>query len=1423
MRLLRRGLLATVCTVLLLMVLGASDGIEIPCFVVPVIGEDYELPLAQSLEGIDPGDSPKEENDSMFPPSASIDIEAAPWERMHGPPGGYISNLALCASNPSIIYAGGANDGIYKSTDNGQTWAVLPNTGHGQTSLLLVDPDNPNVVYAGFEGLSKSLDGGRTWRTISQDFHETMRVERLAFDPNHSSTLYIAGPRHDQQGYGVFKSSDAGENWMDISPGSIPPGCNIGGFAVQRNGVLFLGLNDRQFNTWGGGRLLASYNDGQTWAQVSYGTIEDRFVWSVFVNPWEPSEVWLSEGPLFNESISQPMLFRSDDNGQTWQAVYISAHGWDSTQIRVIGASSDGSVYIAAGSNLLEATDHGNSFRNITPPRDQMTGVDFFDIAIHPHNTDTLYLPLRSTGIAYTEDGGQTWARRDHGIATISANLVETDPFRPGTVYVSSLGGQGVYRSDDYGETWSGSLVGIAHPWGDEIDPDPHREGVVWFIADVPFVHRSTDFGDTWQALLNPREKGGFNFGSFYSFAQGTSTNSIYVADTGFGIFRGERGFSSGNWDWQFLRTSEVDYTYTLCVEPGNGDVVYSGYSSKPFQDFAMIRASYDGGQSWFTSLEINGADAVTSIDIDDASPNRVFAASTSEHGGGVWRSETRGENWAQPNPFFNFTTIHSFAVAPSDPSTVLVGVWGGGAFKTSNGGETWSLLAADEAVSAAGIAFHPTDTRILYVADRTQPLLHRSRDGGETFESVFSAGSGYSRLMGVTVDPSDPSCLYTIAMFTPSAMDRAPGIHGSLFRIESDEAVEITGDLPRLPLSVTVDPSDSDVLYAVLHGHGVYKSADRGVSWVEISVPGNGLPRSGFFSLTISPFASDTLYLVGGCDVQFGTFASAGLNPDIVNGVYRSLDGGASWTCLNQGVLGAASGAVKSITFSSTFPGTLIVAAENGLFVSTDNGSSWLQDKQLPYSTLGGAALTGDHILALTNGAGVFRGKYSSNGSIAWQPESLINSHIYFAQVLADSSLPGTLYASAYPGGIFKSTDGGETWHEANFGMTSFTVDDPLRQGYYALDLSRSNSDVLYLGLYGKGMYKSMDAAGTWRPMNGDEGTMVGQAITSLAVDPNDENQVFVSTETGVLRTKDGGRSWEPSNNGLPTLDVKTLLYMPSGALYAGTRGYGLFRWVESHGSWQAQQPVGQWGVIWPMWDDRPRYQYSDILFHATDDQQMLFGCFPSGIYKSTDSGISWRESNVGWTLDGVFSLISHPENPDIVYAGTYNGVNRSLDFGDHWELWDVGWPVEQWVFTIAFDHENPDIMYACSKNGENEGQGREDFRGTVMKSVNGGQLWFPITSGLPLDNEFYDLIVDPFDSNILYLAAQHDGMFISRNGGDSWWSWNQGLDGKRPATNGNNVSRVLALSADARFLYFGADGAGVYRREIHPEAAKL
>ncbi len=146
---------------------------------------------------------------------------------------------------------------------------------------------------------------------------------------------------------------------------------------------------------------------------------------------------------------------------------------------------------------------------------------------------------------------------------------------------------------------------------------------------------------------------------------------------------------------------------------------------------------------------------------------------------------------------------------------------------------------------------------------------------------------------------------------------------------------------------------------------------------------------------------------------------------------------------------------------------------------------------------------------------------------------------------------------------------------------------------------------------------------------------------------------------------------------------------------------------------------------------------------------------------------------------------------------------------------MWDVGWPGEQWVFSLDFDPLNPDIMYACSKNGENKGSGRTGIHGTVMKSTDGGATWFSITNGLDLNQEFFQISVDKNNPSIIYLCTQINGVFISYDAGESWGSWNEGLTTEFAGTNGNNVAHPMIQTVDGRYIYFGSSDSGVFRRK--------
>jgi photosystem II stability/assembly factor-like uncharacterized protein len=1319
--------------------------------------------------------------------------EAAPWTQTGGPSGGIIESIEIDPDDPQTLYAAGAGGSVFKSSNGGAGWSALQPIVRPSEAIydLLIEPDNPQTIYALAGRLYRSSDGGTTWQVT----HPDRWFSCVAMDPAAPSTL-IGGTWEGR----VYRSDDRGTSWDEITGDlSRDPVKDLG---IAGTGDYWAGTgNDSD------GRLYHTTDGGTSWIAIDIGQSPETDIHTLFVDPEDPDRVYVGLIDVHNEvfdPVTDTYLVKTENGGSSWTPLHLP---FTDAMINVMGRTpTDGTLYVGTGGTVFKSEDDGQSWTWIGPPG---RNGDMRDIAVNPEDGAVLYLPRRAHGIVKSTDGGAGWSPINEGLRNVSISLLAS----PGaaasrTLYATAVSGEGVFKTVDYGRDWSAVTDGgITHPWGDELVVSPHDPQAVIYIADVGQVFQSLDGGTTWEKSIDPYGPG-FRFGSIYALATAPSDpDRLYALKNGFGIFKS----ADGGHSWNFLHQSEIDYTYSLAVHPTDPDVVYSGYSPKPFQRWAMVRQSSDGGLTWRTSLSVPHSSGVTSVAVDPHAPDRVYAGSAGA-GGRVWATHDGGDHWSTPNPAFNFTNLHVLTVDPSDPDVAYAGVWGGGTFRTADGGATWTRLPRDPTPSAAAILVHPTDPDRIYIADRNAPRIYRTLDGGTTWETFFDAGTGYYRVLSAALAPGDPDTLYA-SIFTYGGP-----MAGDVFRIRSGTGTRITGSLSRLPVALTADPSDGNIVYAVLHGYGVYRTDDSGAGWVELSAAGSGLPQTphvGFNTLVVDPNDPDTLYLAGGCDVDVD-FTHTGADPAEMHTVYRSTDRGATWTNLNDGNLGASSDSVKGLVVSPTDPDLLYLGTLRGVYRSSDGGASWTGiSAGLGYTHTAGIGIApdGSRLYVPTLGGGVYTAEVNtSSHQITWAPTSTLTATIHHVQVAVDPVISQTLYASAYPGGTFKSLDGGRTWAECNFGMASFEIDDPSRQGYYAFAIAPSDPDVLYLGLYGVGIYKSTDGAGTWQPANGTPPILRGKPITALLIDPADAEVVTVATEEGVYRSSDGGATWSDLSAGLDCTDVRVLALDGDGTLYAGTRGYELY--AHDGSTWQQMNAFGNFGTRWPIWDDRPLYQYTSLLFHPTDPDQVYVGTFPAGIYKSGDGGASWREQNVGWTNDGVFSLVFHPEDSETVYAGTYNGVNRSTDGGDHWEMWDEGWPDEQWVFSIDFDPRDPQVIYACSKNGENEGLGREGFHGTVMKSVDGGAGWFPITTGLNLDQEFYKIIVDPRDPDTLYLATQREGVFISRNGGELWLPWNEGLSNLHAGTNGNNVTHTMLLSSDGLYLFFGSAGSGVFRR---------
>lgn len=1318
----------------------------------------------------------------------------ATWQQTSGPAGGNIEAVALLPGDVNTVYAGGRGGTVFRSTNGGQNWSPLTSIGSSAIIRQIGVLAN-GLMYISAGSLYKSTDGGQSAAAVA----DVGAVNQFAIHPNNEQIVAVASPD------GNIYFTDNGFTSVSVKAG-IWAGAAVKTVAFGGDNALWAGTK-----TGGDGRLYKSMDNGNSWTEIEIALpprTAGTDVKSIHVDPVSASTVYVGLVDANNEAFdaaNDGYLLKTTNGGSSWSALHVPHMD---SNMNILGQEG-GVLIVGSGAYMFKSADGGENWTDITPPARQADGAAYL-----ARSGQTIYAPTPfGTGVLKSTDLGQTWSILTRGIMNVSISLLAAPADQgSGTLYATSPNGEGTFRTTDNGNSWENLVFnGITHRWADELQVSPHNNAEVWQVADVGEIFRTTDRGDSWQKIINPYGAG-FRYGSIYAMASAPYNRArVYSLRSGFGIYRSTNSGDS----WSFLHHSEIDYSYSLAVHPANENIVYSGFLPKPFQGFAMIRKSGDGGENWETALQITGSTGITSVAIDPTAPSTVYAGS-SGNGGAIWKSDDSGGAWQQPNEYFTLTNVHTLTADPSHPDVAYAGIWGGGTWKTDDRGRSWTRLPNDPTVSASAILVHPGDSNIIYIADRTAPRIYKTTNGGAAWAIWFDAGEAYYRIMSAELSLANPDVVLA------SVFLRGGPMLGDLFRIDHGAAGKITANLPRLPVSVAAHPNNGNVLYAVTHMQGLYKTVNGGQSWSDLTAGGTVLPLNvGFIDLVIDSTRPDTLYLIGGSDVD-ESLSHRGADPAAMNTVYKSTDGGASWVNCNDGSFGANSGAVKGLAISPLDADVLFAATENGVFRSKNGGSSWSRvDAGLNYTHMAGVAISagGAALYCPTLGGGVYAGVVAPvDHSVVWDAKSALAAEIYHVLVRVHPSDSSIVYASAYPGGVFKSMDGGKTWRECNFGMASFRIDDPRRQGYYAFAIAENNPRTLYLGLYGVGVYKSTDGAETWMPMNGLDQTMRGLPVTDMLINPIDANDVIVATENGIYRTTSGGSSWSPLNAGMDTLDVRTLAWAGNGRIYAGTRGYEVYLFEENN-QWRQLPGFGQYGTFWPIWNNRPLYQYTSLLFHPTNPDTIYIGTFPAGIFKSVDGGRSWREKNVGWLNDGVFSLAFKPGDPNIIYAGTYNGLSVSFDGGEHWRKWSDGWPGEQWVFSLDFDPRNPAVIYACSKNGEDEGQGREGFHGTVMKSIDGGNTWAAITTGLQLNNEFYKIVVDKHFPDTLYLATQHEGVFISRDAGANWAPFNEGLTNLAPGTNGNNVTNTMLLSDDGNYLYFGSNGSGVFKRLLHDD----
>ena len=650
---------------------------------------------------------------------------------------------------------------------------------------------------------------------------------------------------------------------------------------------------------------------------------------------------------------------------------------------------------------------------------------------------------------------------------------------------------------------------------------------------------------------------------------------------------------------------------------------------------------------------------------------------------------------------------VHDIEALPHDPSTIFVASASGGLWKTTNRGVTWRNVFDTMAVSTFGdVAIAPSNPQIVYAGTGEQNNrqstswgngVYRSDDGGESWQHL---GLVETRHIGkVEVHPSDPDAVYVAAL-------------GNLWAPSSER--------------------------------GVFKSTDGGQAWSKVLYVDE---HTGVIDMVMDPSNPDILYAATYQRLRRAWgFNGGGLG----SGIYMTMDGGANWRELTNGIPAGDKGRI-GLAISRSNPRVL-----NAIIEHAD------PDQQGTYRT--------------------------EDGGMSWERVNELNIRpMYYSEIFIDPNDENRVYALATSS--HKSEDGGRTFEE--FAVRP-AYDVGVHADQHALWIDPNDPNHLYLG-GDAGLHESYDRGVTFRKINNFP---IAQ-FYAIGVDMRDPYFVFGGLQdnhsfAGPSRTRrwigivnddwkqvgfGDGMYWQP--------DPTTTEFA-----YGTSNGGTYFRINSETGDMLDIAPAA------PVGEEEYRFDWTSPIIISLHDPATLYAG-GNRLFISRDRGESWeRTMDLSKQIDrdtvplmGVFggeitisrndgtgsfgeavTIGESPLDPNILWVGMDDGnLQISRDGGATWK--EVSGNVQgirpgTYVSRITPSAVAPGTAYAAF-DGHRDG----DFSPYLYRTTDFGVTWLPLMGSLP-SGSVNDVIEHPDNTNVLFLGTEHH-LFASTDAGANWAKW--------------------------------------------------
>ena len=340
--------------------------------------------------------------------------------------GGRSNAVSGVLTDPLTYYMGSTGGGLWKTEDAGITWENISDgfLQSGSVGAIAVADSDPNVIYVGMgehavrgvmtshgDGIYKSTDAGQTWKHMG--LAESRHIAAVRIHPDNPDVVYAAvqgsvwGPSADR---GIYRSENGGIDWQQVL--FVNPTSGAADLSMDSHNprILYAGMWDHLRSPWmvrsggPGSGIHKSTDGGNTWQKLAGGLPEEMGKVAVDVSPADPSIVYA------NIEAKKGGVFRSDDGGIRWRQVNSDrvtvARAWYYIEIFADPVDAD-QVYVL-NAPMLKSIDGGKSFESIPNPHS-----DQHDLWINPRNPRNMIL-ANDGGGCVTFNGGQSWSSQSN-------------------------------------------------------------------------------------------------------------------------------------------------------------------------------------------------------------------------------------------------------------------------------------------------------------------------------------------------------------------------------------------------------------------------------------------------------------------------------------------------------------------------------------------------------------------------------------------------------------------------------------------------------------------------------------------------------------------------------------------------------------------------------------------------------------------------------------------------------------------------------------------------------------------------------------------------------------------------------------------------------------------------------------------------